>query len=83
MIVISSREFREHQKSYFDKIDEGMEVLIQRGRNRSYKVVLVKDDDTLMSQDEFNAIIDRGLSDIQSGAGKKYTMDELRIKMNL
>lgn len=49
MIIISSKEFRDKQKSYLDKVDEGMEILIHRGRNKSYRIVPVMEDDTVVS----------------------------------
>jgi antitoxin (DNA-binding transcriptional repressor) of toxin-antitoxin stability system len=67
MLVVSSREFREKQKSYLDKVDEGIEILIQRGKNRSYKIVPVGNDDTLMSKEEFFAKIDRAREQIKQG----------------
>ena len=67
MVIVSSREFRDNQKSYLDKVDEGVEVLIQRGKNKSYRIVPVKEDDTLMSKEEFFAKIDQSLLDIQEG----------------
>jgi antitoxin (DNA-binding transcriptional repressor) of toxin-antitoxin stability system len=66
MLVVSSREFREKQKSYLDKVDEGVEVLIQRG-NRSYKILPVRDDDTLMTREEFFAKIDKSLEEVKQG----------------
>jgi PHD/YefM family antitoxin component YafN of YafNO toxin-antitoxin module len=83
MLIVSSREFRDKQKSYLDKVDEGLEILIQRGKNRSYKIVPVTDDDTLMNKEELDAIIERGLKNIREGKTKRYTMEELRIKMGL
>ncbi len=32
MVIVSSREFRSKQKSYLDKVDEGVEVVITRGK---------------------------------------------------
>jgi hypothetical protein len=83
MLVVSTREFRDKQKSYLDKADEGIEILIQRGKNKSYRVTPVSDDDTLISKKELDAIIERGLEDIKNGNGKRYTMEELRLKMGL
>ena len=40
MLVISSREFRENQNKYFDLIDQQEQVIVQRGKNKSYAVVL-------------------------------------------
>ena len=67
MLVVSSREFRERQKSYLDRVDAGTEVLIQRGRNKSYKVTAVSENDTLMTKEEFFAKIDRSLQEAKEG----------------
>lgn len=83
MLVVSSREFRDKQKNYLDKADDGMEILIQRGKNKSYKVVAVSDDDSLMSKKELDALIEQGLQNIKDGKTKRYTMEELRLKMGL
>jgi len=49
MLVISTREFRANQKAYLDKVDEGLSLLIQRGKNKSYRIVPVGDNDKLVS----------------------------------
>lgn len=67
MVIVSSREFRDKQKSYLDKVDEGVEVLIQRGKNKSYRIVPVEKDDTLMSKEEFFAKIDKALEEAEQG----------------
>ncbi len=69
MLVISSREFREKQKSYLDKVDEGVEILIRRGKTRSYKILPVREDDTLMSKEAFFARVDRALQQAKEGNG--------------
>lgn len=80
MLVISSREFREHQKSYFDKVDEGEQIVIQRGDNKSYKLVLVEDDDILMSKEEYYTKLKRALQQVVDGDTHKLT-PELRAKL--
>ncbi len=67
MVIISSREFRDKQKSYLDKVDEGVEVLIRRGKNKSYRIIPVQEDDTLMSKEEFFAKIDKALEEAEQG----------------
>lgn len=67
MVIVSSREFRDKQKSYLDKVDEGVEVLIQRGKNKSYRIVPVEKDDTLMSKEDFFAKIDKALEEAEQG----------------
>lgn len=73
MLVVSSREFRAHQKNYLDKIDEGLEILIQRAGNKSYKITPVTQDDTLVSKEEFFAKIDRSVQ--QYAEGKFKTLE--------
>jgi len=69
MIVVSSREFRDNQRTYLDKIDNGIDILIQRGRNKSYKVSQVTPDDTLMSKKDFFAKLDKAAKSIKEGKG--------------
>lgn len=77
MLIISSREFREHQKSYLDKIDEGIEILIRRGKSRSYKLTPVKEDDTLMSKEEFFAKLDKSSKQGRDGKALRIMPGEL------
>lgn len=74
MLVITSREFRENQASYLDRVDKGEEILIQRKKNKSYKIVRVTEDDTLMSKEEFFSKIDKSLQ--QAKEGKRCSMNE-------
>ncbi len=55
MIVVSSREFRENQKTYLDKIDAGAEILLQRGKTKTYRIVPVTDDDTVVNKEHILA----------------------------
>lgn len=45
MLVISSREFRQNQKQYFDRVDKGEHIIVQRGKDKSYALTPVTDDD--------------------------------------
>ena len=69
MLVVSSREFRDHQRSYLDRIDNGIDILIQRGRNKSYKVSQITHDDTLLSKEDFFAKLDKAIKNIKEGKG--------------
>ena len=51
MLVVSSREFRANQKNYLDMVDAGQELLIHRGKNRSYRIVPVSEEDVLVSRE--------------------------------
>lgn len=76
MVIVSSREFRDKQKTYLDKVDEGVEVLIQRGKNKSYRIIPVEEDDTLMSKEEFFAKIERALEEAEQGKVTRITSKE-------
>jgi len=45
MLIISSREFRQNQRLYFEKVDEGEQIIVQRGKNKSYVLTPVSDKD--------------------------------------
>ncbi|HKK59150.1 MAG TPA: hypothetical protein VJ937_06705 [Salinivirga sp.] len=47
MRIVTSREFRDNQKKYFDMIDNNEQVVVMR-KNRSYKLVPVSEDDMLV-----------------------------------
>lgn len=51
MLIISSREFRENQASYLDRVDNGDKILVQRGKNKSYRIVPVSEVDTIINKD--------------------------------
>ena len=45
MLVISSREFRDKQVEYMDRADKGEQIIVQRGRDKSYAITPVKSSD--------------------------------------
>lgn len=47
MKIVTSREFRDHQKKYFDMVDNNEQVVVKR-KNRAYKLVPVTEDDILV-----------------------------------
>jgi PHD/YefM family antitoxin component YafN of YafNO toxin-antitoxin module len=76
MLVISAKEFRDKQRRYLDKVDEGTEILIQRKKNKSYKIIPVTDD-TLLGKEEYISRLKRGFQSIKEGKGKEYTLKEI------
>ncbi len=45
MLIISSREFRQNQKFYFDRADKGEQIIVHRGKNKAYALTPVSEDD--------------------------------------
>ena len=39
MMIVSSREFRDHQKKYFDLVDQNEQIIVQRGKDKAYVIV--------------------------------------------
>ena len=68
MVVISSREFRQHQRAYLDRVDAGEQVIVQRGKDKSYAVTAVTEDDVYFTP-EMVARIKRGLAQAERGEG--------------
>jgi hypothetical protein len=79
MLVVSSKEFRDNQKKYLDKIDEGIEILLHRGKNKAYRIIPVTEDDTLMSKEAFFAKIDKSIAEARDGNLETYdTVESLK-----
>lgn len=51
MLVISSREFREKQAEYFERIDNGEQIIVQRGKDKAYKLTSVTESDVLINKE--------------------------------
>lgn len=45
--VVNSKEFRDHQKKYFDLVDQNEQVIVQRGKDKVYVIVPLNDADRL------------------------------------
>lgn len=76
MLVVSSREFRDNQKKYFDSVDNGEQVIVRRGKDRSYKLVPVTERDVCMTEEEFYEKIDRSIQQAKEGQVVRVSTDE-------
>lgn len=50
MLIISSREFRQNQRLYFDKVDKGEQIIVQRGKDKSYALTPIGKDDIYFNE---------------------------------
>lgn len=66
MLVISSREFRQNQRLYFEKADKGEQIIVQRGKDKSYVLTPV-DDENLYFNDEMVTRIKKRLNEAEKG----------------
>jgi hypothetical protein len=74
MLVISTRELTQNQKKFFE-IANTQRVIVKR-KNRFFQIVDLGEtipelDDSLMSQEEMYAKIDRGIEEYKQGKTKK------------
>jgi len=51
-MIISSREFRDHQKKYLDLADQNKQIIVQRGKDKAYVIIPLNDADRLSVNDE-------------------------------
>ena len=65
MLVISTREFRANQRQYLGRASKSEDVILKSRTEGSFKLVPVSDDDTLMSKEKLDSIIEQGLQDIK------------------
>ena len=52
MMIISSREFRDHLRKYFELVDKNEQIIVQRGKDKAYVIVPLNDADRLSVNDE-------------------------------
>lgn len=67
MLVISSREFREKQKMYFDLIDRHEQVIVQRGKNKAYILTPITETDRYFANPEVEARLTQALAQAEQG----------------
>ncbi len=68
MLTVSAREFRTNQRHYLDQVTKGLELLITRKKD-AFKLSRVKKDDTLMTKEEFYAMIEHAKEQARQGLG--------------
>lgn len=83
MLIISSREFRQHQAEYFERVDKGEQIIVQRGKDKAYTLTPVLSNDVLLSA-EMQAKLKQSLLEIEQGQVKSVsTADEIKDLLGL
>lgn len=82
MIVISSREFREHQKKYLDLVDKSEQVIVQRGKNKAYMLTPINSDSKITISNSFSKKIKKAEEEYKNGEAITMTMDEIDKLLN-
>jgi PHD/YefM family antitoxin component YafN of YafNO toxin-antitoxin module len=72
MLIISSREFRQNQRKYFEKADKGEQIIVQRGKDKAYALTPVSDDDMYFNA-EMVEKIKQSIEQAKQGKVKRIT----------
>ena len=67
MYIISSREFRINQKMYLDLVDKNEQVIVQRGKNKAYKLTAITDTDRFLEEPTVNLRLAHSISQAEKG----------------
>ena len=72
MLVISSREFRQNQKKYFERVDKGEHVIVQRAKDKAYALTPISEDDMYFNAEMVNKI-KQSLLEVHQGEVQKVS----------
>jgi antitoxin (DNA-binding transcriptional repressor) of toxin-antitoxin stability system len=75
MLVISSREFRQNQKLYFERVDKGEHIIVQRGKDKSYALTPVTEDDMYFNAEMIKRI-KQSVLEVENGETKTISSSE-------
>lgn len=75
MLVISSREFRQNQRLYFEKADKGEQIIVQRGKDKSYFLTPVDEDNQYFNAEMIKRIKE-SLKEAEKGNLKSISTPE-------
>ena len=78
ILEVTSRQFRDNQKTYFDLADEGKQVVIKRRRKQSYALTPVNEDDFYFTP-EMEAKIEKAMQQIENG---EYTVIKTKEELH-
>ena len=76
MLVVSSREFREHKSKYFDIADTNEQVIVQRGKNKAYALTPVTSQDKYLTNPITLERLNRSIRQAQDGEVTELTKEK-------
>ncbi len=75
MLVISSREFRQNQRIYFERVDKGEQIIVQRGKDKAYTLTPINDNDVYFNAEMIERI-KQSIKQVEEGKVKKVSTPE-------
>ena len=83
MLIISSREFRQNQKFYLEKVDNGEHIIVQRGKDKSYALTRITEDDMYFNTEMLKRI-KQSVLEVKNGETKTIsTSKEIKELLGL
>jgi antitoxin YefM len=83
MYIISSREFREKQKMYLDLVDQNEQVIVQRGRNKAYRLTAITDLDRFVEEPAIKNRLAQSISQADNGETKLLKKEDINGLLGL
>ncbi len=83
MYVISSREFRINQKMYLDLVDKNEQVIVQRGKNKAYKLTALTDTDRFIEEPAVNERLAHSKAQAQKGEITSLNKEDIDVFLGL
>jgi len=78
VVEVTSRQFRDNQRSFFDLADEGKQIVIKRRSKQAYTLTPVGENDWYFTP-EMEARIEKSLQQIENG---EYTVIKNKEELN-
>jgi len=72
VVEVTSRQFRDNQRSFFDLADKGKQIVIKRRSKQAYTLTPVDEDDWYLTP-ELEARIERSLQQAREGKVTRVT----------
>ncbi len=66
IVEVTSREFREKQKTYLDMADKGIQVILKRGSKQAYALTPITNDDLYITP-ELKERLDKSILQAKEG----------------
>lgn len=82
VLQVTVKEFKEKQRSFLDLVDKGTQIVIRRGKKKSYTITAVEDEDMFFTS-EMLVKIDLSIQEAKEGKVKTFsTKEELHNFLN-
>jgi len=83
MLVISSREFRQNQRLYFERADKGEQIIVQRGKDKAYALTPINEEDVYFNAEMLERLV-ASIKQVKEGKVKRIsTSDEISELLGL